>query len=170
VVTLIGRPACLLKLRNKETCVPTVLFEGFPELLGQHGLFLPRLDPIAQDDQGDSRDASPLIDRQHSADRGEIDSGINGMPEMSVGPSADELVVLFERDSGAPILSQVPASPQSDGDAHPGKRNAQNGKSVRSMNNTMTKNADLRRVAEERGRSQQSPERGRRNATRRIPD
>ena len=133
--------------------MPAALFEGFPELRGQHGFFFPRLHPIAQDDQGDSRDASPLIDRQHSADRGEIDSGINGMPEMSVGPSTDELMVLFESDTGAPILSQVPASPQSDSDADPGECDARNGKSVCLMDNVMTKNADLRYAGEEQDKA-----------------
>ncbi len=142
-------PRRLLKLRNQETCMPAVLCEGFPELRGQHGFFLPRLDPVAHDDQDDSRDASPLVNRQSSADRGEIDSGINGMPKMSVGPCADELVVLFESNSGAPVLSQVPASPKSDSDADPGKRNAYNGKCVCSMDNAMTKYSDLRCVAEE---------------------
>jgi len=32
--------------------------------------------------------------------------------ENGVGPSADDLVVLFESDSCAPILSQVPAGTQ----------------------------------------------------------
>ena len=104
-----------------------VLFERFPELGGQHGFFFPRLDPIAQDDQADSHDASPFVNRQSAADRRQIESGINGMPEMSVGTSADELVVLFESDSGAPILSQVPAGPQSDSDADPGECDARNG-------------------------------------------
>ncbi len=42
--------------------VLAVLLEGFPELGSQHGFFFPRLDPIAQDDQSNSRDASPFVD------------------------------------------------------------------------------------------------------------
>jgi len=133
--------------------VPAVLLEGFPELRGQHGFFFPRLHPIAQDDQADSRDASPSVNRQSSAHRGQIDSGINGMPEMSVGPSTDELVVLLESDTGAPILSQVPAGPQSDSDTDPGERDARNGKSICPMDNAMTKNAGLRYVAEEQDKA-----------------
>src|SRR5258707_72172 len=71
--------------------------------------------------------------------------------ETSVGPSMNELVVLFESDSSPPILSQVPAGPQSDSDADPGEYYARNSKSVGSMENAMTKNADLRCVAEEQG-------------------
>jgi len=133
--------------------VPAVLFISFPELRGQQGFFFPRLHPIAQDDQADSRDASPSVNRQSSADRGQIDSGINGMPEMSVGASTDELVVLFESDSRTPILSQVPAGPESDSDADPGECDARNGKSVCLMDNAMTKNADLRDVAEEQDKA-----------------
>src|SRR5271157_3040779 len=130
-----------------------VLLEGFPELRGQHGFFFPRFDAIAEDDQGNSGDASPVVNRQRSADCGQIDSGINGMPEISVGPGADELVVLFESDSGAPILSQVPAGPQSDGDADPGECDARNGKSVCPRDNAMTKNADLPYAAEEQDKT-----------------
>ena len=126
-----------------------VLFERFPELRGQHGFFFPRFDPIAEDDQGNSGDTAPVVNRQPTADCGQIDSGINGMPEISVGPAADELVVLFESDSGAPILSQVPAGPQSDGDADPGECDARNGKRVCPRENMMTENPDLRCVAEE---------------------
>ena len=129
--------------------MPVVLFEGFPELRGQHGFLFPRLDPIAQDDQANSCNASPLVNRQSSTDRGQIDSGVNRMPEMSVGPSTDELVVLFESDSGAPILSQVPPGPQSDSDPDPGECDAHNRKGVCPMDNAMTKKADLRYVAEE---------------------
>ncbi len=75
------------------------------------------------------------------------------MPEMSVGPSTDELVVLFESDTGAPILSQVPAGPQSDRNADPGECDARNGKSVCPMDNAMTKNADPRSVAEEQDKA-----------------
>jgi uncharacterized protein (DUF1697 family) len=54
---------------NQEAGVPTMLFERFPKLRGQHGFFLPRFDPIAQDDQANPHEASPLINRQRSADR-----------------------------------------------------------------------------------------------------
>jgi len=133
--------------------VPAVLLEGFPELRGQHGFFFPCFNPIAQDDEADSRDASPLVNRQSSADRGQIDSGINGMPEMSVRPGADELMVLFESDSSAPILSQVPTGTQSDSNADPGECDARNGKSVGPMDNAMTKNVDPRYVAEEQDKA-----------------
>src|ERR1700737_709175 len=139
--------------RNKETRVPAMLFEVFPKLRGQHAFFFPRLYPKTQDDQANSHDASPLVNRQSSTDRGQIDSGINGMSKASVGPSANELVVLFESDSSAPKLSQVPAGPQSDSDADPGEYYARNSKSVCSMENAMTKNADLRCVAEEQGKA-----------------
>ncbi len=133
--------------------MPAVLFEGFSELRGQHGFFFPRPHPIAQDDQADSRDASPFVNGQSSGDRGQIDSGINGMPEMSVGSGADEFVILFESDSGAPILSQMPAGPQSDSNADPGECDARNGKRVRPVENVMTENADRRDAAEERNKA-----------------
>src|SRR5260370_1291763 len=63
--------------RNKETCVPAMLFEGFPKLRGQHGFFFPRLDPIAQDDQANSHDASARVNRHISLDRGQIYSRSN---------------------------------------------------------------------------------------------
>ena len=75
------------------------------------------------------------------------------MTEMSVGPSTDELVVLFESDTGAPILSQVPAGPQSNSDADPGECDARYGKSVCLMDNAMTKNADLRYLGEEQDKA-----------------
>jgi len=142
-----------LKLRDQETCVPAVLFEGIPELCGQHGFFFPCFDPIAQDDEANSRDASPLVNGQSSAHRGQSDSGINRMPEMSVGPGADELVFLFESDSGAPILPQVPTGPKSDCNADPGECDARNGKSVCPTDNGMTKNADVRYAAEEQDKA-----------------
>jgi hypothetical protein len=71
------------------------------------------------------------------------------MPKISIRPTADELVVLFERGPGAPILSQVPASPQSDCDADPRECDAHNGKTVRLRDDAMTKNSDPRCVAEE---------------------
>lgn len=75
------------------------------------------------------------------------------MPEISIGPSADDLVVLFESDSRAPILSQVLPGPQSDSDADPGECDARNSKRIRPMDNAMTKNTDLRCVAEEHGKA-----------------
>jgi hypothetical protein len=66
-------------------------------LRGQQGFFFPGLHPIAQDDQADSHDASPSVNRQSAAERGQNDAGINGMAEVSVGPSTDEPVVLFEK-------------------------------------------------------------------------
>ena len=87
------------KLWKQKTGVPGVLFEGFAELGAQHGFFFPRFDPIPQDDAADSHDASPLVNCQSSTHRGQIDSGINGMAEISVGPRADQFVVFFESDS-----------------------------------------------------------------------
>ena len=82
-----------------------MLLEGFPELRGQHGFFLSRLEPIAEDDEGNPHDASPLVNRQGSAKRGQIDAGVNGMPETSIWSGAYELMVFFKSDPGAPILS-----------------------------------------------------------------
>ena len=129
------------------------LFEGFAELPGQHGFFLPCLDPIAEDDQADSGDALPAVNGQRSADSGQIDSGINGMPEIRVGAGADEFVALFESNSGAPILSQVPAGPESDGDTDPCERDARGGDSVGLRENVAAKNGDLRRLAEEQDKA-----------------
>ena len=75
------------------------------------------------------------------------------MPEMSIGPSADDLVVLFESDSRAPILSQVPPGPQSDSDADPGECDARNRKGIRPLDNGMTKNTDSGCVAKEHGKA-----------------
>jgi len=75
------------------------------------------------------------------------------MTEISVGPRADELVVLFKSDSGAPILSEVPAGPQSDRDANPGECDAGDGKSVGPRQNVMTKNTDPRHVAEKQDKA-----------------
>ena len=124
-----------------------MLLEVLSELGGQHRFFFPCLDPIAEDDQANSGDASPAVNRQRSADCGQIDSGINGMPEISVGPAADELVVFFQSDSGAPILSQVPARPQSDGDADPSEGNTRNGQCVGAEKNVMIENAHLPFIA-----------------------
>src|SRR5580704_16745656 len=106
-----SRSHWLLKLRQQKPGVLAMLAEGLAELSAQHGFFFPGFNPIAQDHEDDCHHASPLVNRQSSADRGQIESGINGMPEMCVRPSADELVVLFESDSSAPKLSQVPPGP-----------------------------------------------------------
>ena len=129
--------------------MPAVFLEGLPELGGQQGFFFFRLDPIAQHDHANSYDTSPLVNGQGAADRGQIESGINGMPEMGVGPRADEFMVLFESDSAAPKLSQVPAGPQRDREADPGEGDGRNGKSVGSMHNAVAKNADRTCVAED---------------------
>jgi len=71
------------------------------------------------------------------------------MAKMSMGPTADELVVLFQSDSGAPILAQVPARPESDGDAYPRECHAGNFKSVIPMHNQVTENASPYEVAED---------------------
>lgn len=124
-----------------------MLLKSFSELRGEHGFFLPSFDPVAENDQSDSDDASPAVDRQRSADGSQIDSGINRMAEISVGAGADEFVVLFESDAGTPILSQVPARPESDGDADPGEGDGRNPKGVGPGKNVMTKPADRYFVA-----------------------
>lgn len=139
----------LLKLWEQETGVAAMVPEGFSELHRQHGFLFPRFDPIAEDDQGHTGDASPAVDRERSADCRQVDPGINRVPEIRVGAGANELVVFFESDSRAPILSQVPAGPESDRDASPGEGNAGNGKSVAARENLTTENADLPCVTEE---------------------
>ena len=62
-------------------------------------------------------------------------------------------MVLFESDSCAPILPQVPAGPQRDSDADPGECDARNSKSIRPMDNAMPKNTDLRCVAEQQDKA-----------------
>ena len=71
------------------------------------------------------------------------------MPEMSVWPSANELMVLFESDSGAPILSQMPTGPQSDPNPDPGECDSSNSQGVGKRENTVPKNADLPYIAKE---------------------
>src|ERR1700721_4848253 len=66
------------------------------------------------------------------------------MPEIRVGASADELVIFFESDSGAPILSEMPASPEGEGDAHPREGNASQRKSVAGRESVLAENADAR--------------------------
>jgi hypothetical protein len=133
--------------------VAAMIFKGFPELLDQHGFFLPCLDPIAEDDEGHSDDAAPALNRQRSPDGGQNDPGIDGMPEVGVGSGADELVFFFKCDSGAPILSEVPASPQGDGDANPGEGDAGEGKSVGTRENVTAKKADFGCVAEKQDKA-----------------
>ena len=113
-------PGYLVELRNQESCMLAVFFEGLPELRGQHRFFFSRFDPIAQNDQGGSRDTSPFVDGQNSAKHCQIQTGVDGMAEMSVGAGADELVSFFQGDSGAPVLSQMASGPQRDRDAGPG--------------------------------------------------
>jgi hypothetical protein len=74
-----------LKSRKQETGVAAVLFKDCAELDGQHALFDPRFDPIAEDDQEDSQHAAPFVDGQGSAERCQVESGINRMTEMRVG-------------------------------------------------------------------------------------
>src|SRR5580700_10539283 len=70
------------------------------------------------------------------------------MSEMSVGPCADELVILFECHPGTPILSQVPPRPQSDGNADPGECDSYSGTGEGLWEHRMTENADPRSSTE----------------------
>ena len=97
-----------------------MLLEKRSELFGKHGLFFSGLNPIADDDDGNTGDRAPAVNGQGGSDYGQIESGINGMAEVGVGTAADELVTLFEGDAGAPVLSEMPARPESDGNADPG--------------------------------------------------
>lgn len=51
-----------------------VLQESFAKLLGEDRFFFPGFDPIAEDDEDNSGDAAPAVDRQASADGGQIES------------------------------------------------------------------------------------------------
>lgn len=75
------------------------------------------------------------------------------MAEICVRASADELVIFFESNSGAPILSEMPASPESDGDADPCEGNASEGKSVGARENAMAEDADARCPAEKQDKA-----------------
>jgi len=65
--------------------VAAVLVERHTELCGQHRFFFARLDPIADDDQRDSRYAAPLVNHQNSADRREIEAGVKSDGENEHG-------------------------------------------------------------------------------------
>jgi len=121
--------------------VLAVLVESFAKLLGEDGFFFSGFDPIAEDDEYDSGETAPAVNGQDSADGGQIESGINGMPEMGVGAGADELVIFFESDAGAPILSEMPARPEGDGDADPGEGNASEGKRVGAREDAIAENS-----------------------------
>ena len=118
-----------------------VLLESFAKPSGEYGFFFSGFDPIAEDDEGNSGDAAPAVNRQDSADGSQIESGIDGMPEIGVGAGADELVIFFESDSGAPILSEMPARPEGKGNADPCEGNASEGKSVGAGENAIAENA-----------------------------
>src|SRR5580658_4241190 len=75
------------------------------------------------------------------------------MPEIGVGASADELVIFFESDPGAPILSEMPASPEGEGNADPCEGNASQGKSVGAKENSLAENADPRCPAEKQDKA-----------------
>ena len=73
------------------------------------------------------------------------------MPEMSVGAGPDELVILLQGDSTAPILPQVPAGPDGESDSNPSKSDARNRGRVGTMENALTKHADAHEAPEQQG-------------------
>lgn len=145
-----GRPyKPYLELWKQEPGVAAVLVELFPELCGQNRFFSAPLDPIGKDDRSESCNASPFVYRQGSADRGEKDPGVDRVPEASIRAGADELMILLESDSAAPILPQVPACPQGESDSNPSERYSCNRGYVGTMEYALTENSDVHEAAEQ---------------------
>jgi hypothetical protein len=71
------------------------------------------------------------------------------MPKPRVRPRADQFVIFFDRDAGAPILSQMPARPQCQSDSGPREPNADHAQSESTRNESMPENPDLRLIAKE---------------------
>ena len=88
-----------------------VLAEYIAELLAEHGFFFPAFDPISGQHQAYTEDTSPLVDDEGRAYRRQNQAGVDGVPQMSVGTSADELVVFLDGDPRTPILCQMIAGP-----------------------------------------------------------
>ena len=65
-----------------------------------------------------------------------------GMPQLSVGTRADQLMVLFDRDPRAPILRQVITSPDRQPNACPGKDHSQNRASQSAGNESRSQESD----------------------------
>lgn len=129
--------------------MPAVLLKICTELRGQHGLFSPRFNPISKNNQEDPYHASPAVNRQGGPDRSQIESRIDGMPKPRVRPRADQFVILFDCDAGAPILSQMPACPQCERNPGPSECNARDTKSVGTRDHSMAEDPNLCVVAEE---------------------
>lgn len=68
---------------------------------------------------------------------------------MSVEASADEFVFLFEGDSAALILSEVPAGPQGKTDAYPSECDSRDRGRVGAIENALTKRTHVDEAAEE---------------------
>ena len=122
-------PAMLLKVRSK--------------LRAEHAFFSSRLNPITENNQADPNHASPSVNRKSRADRSQIKSRIDGMSQARVWSGADQFVIFFDRDTGAPVLSQMPARPQCQRDPGPGERDACHAKSKTARQNSAAEDAAM---------------------------
>src|ERR1700684_3263821 len=124
-----------------------MLLKICPELRGQHPLFSPRLNPIADNDQTDSGYTSPSVNRDRGTNCSQIQSGINGMPQPRIRPGADQFVIFFDGDPCAPKLSEMPARPQGQRNPGPGERDAREAEGVSPRGDFVPENPDVGNAA-----------------------
>ena len=88
-----------------------VLAEYVPELLNEHGLFLPAFQTVPDHNQADAQNTSPFINYDCRSDGRKNDAGVDGVPQARVRTGTDKLMVFLDGDPGAPIFRQVITSP-----------------------------------------------------------
>jgi hypothetical protein len=111
---------------EQEAGVLPVFLECVPELLAEQLLFSFSFQAVPGQHQPNAHNAPPLVDHHSRTEGRENDAGLDWVPRTGIRASADELMVLFERDPGAPIFRQMVARPDRQADAQPGKGHAQN--------------------------------------------
>ncbi len=126
-----------------------VLLEIRPEVPFQQRFFPFRLDPKTPNDHADSHDAAPAADRERGTNRRQVQPGIDWVPQARVGPSADELVIFFYGDSSAPVLAEMPARPNRQRDAGPGKHNCGDADTKTPRNYSLAQETDVGRMPKE---------------------
>ena len=98
---------------------------------------------MAEGDQGNLRNASSAPPMRPDRCQNRWDA------EIYAGSGADELVIFFERDSGAPIKSAARAGLESDGDIDPGKGDSDGRNGSGPWGNVTTDGANFGNFAKE---------------------
>jgi hypothetical protein len=71
------------------------------------------------------------------------------MPQASIRPGADQLVIFFDGNSTTPILAEVPACPDGQRSSRPRQRNGGDVGGIAARENSLAKESDTGRTLEQ---------------------